>query len=320
MLNVHSVVRSVTVRVPAKVNLQLSVGPLRVDGYHEIVSVFHAVNIYDEIVAADGVPGSGITLTMEGASSEHLSNSRDNLVWRAATALAQYADVALDVELAVKKKIPLSGGMAGGSADAAAALVACDALWRIGLGREELDVLAARLGADVTFALHGGTAIGTGRGERLTPALISGQYHWVFAVSDEGLSTPAVYAECDRLREGRPVSTPSVAENLMAALRRGDPVAVGNAMRNDLQAAAISLRPQLELVLETGLSFGALGAIVSGSGPTCAFLARDEEQALDIAAALSGSGMCSSVMHASGPAHGARVVDSGTSGSILNPR
>ncbi|HAM21436.1 MAG TPA: 4-(cytidine 5'-diphospho)-2-C-methyl-D-erythritol kinase, partial [Actinobacteria bacterium] len=143
--------------------------------------------------------------------SEHLSNSRDNLVWRAATALAQYADVALDVELAVKKKIPLSGGMAGGSADAAAALVACDALWRIGLGREELDVLAARLGADVTFALHGGTAIGTGRGERLTPALISGQYHWVFAVSDEGLSTPAVYAECDRLREGRPVSTPSVA-------------------------------------------------------------------------------------------------------------
>ncbi len=320
MLDVHSVVRSVTVRVPAKVNLQLSVGPLRVDGYHEIVSVFHAVNIYDEIVAADGVPGSGITLTMEGASSEHLSNSRDNLVWRAATALAQYADVALDVELAVKKKIPLSGGMAGGSADAAAALVACDALWRIGLGREELDVLAARLGADVTFALHGGTAIGTGRGERLTPALISGQYHWVFAVSDEGLSTPAVYAECDRLREGRPVSTPSVAENLMAALRRGDPVAVGNAMRNDLQAAAISLRPQLELVLETGLSFGALGAIVSGSGPTCAFLARDEEQALDIAAALSGSGMCSSVMHASGPAHGARVVDSGTSGSILNPR
>ena len=320
MLDVHSVVRSVTVRVPAKVNLQLSVGPLRVDGYHEIVSVFHAVNIYDEIVAADGAPGSGITLTMEGASSEHLSNSRDNLVWRAATALAQYADVALDVELAVKKKIPLSGGMAGGSADAAAALVACDALWRIGLGREELDVLAARLGADVTFALHGGTAIGTGRGERLTPALISGQYHWVFAVSDEGLSTPAVYAECDRLREGRPVSTPSVAEDLMAALRRGDPVAVGNAMRNDLQAAAISLRPQLELVLETGLSFGALGAIVSGSGPTCAFLARDEEQALDIAAALSGSGMCSSVMHASGPAHGARVVDSGTSGSILNPR
>ena len=320
MRSVNPVVRSVTVRVPAKVNLQLSVGPIRGDGYHEVASVFHAVDIYDEVTAADGVPGSGITLTMEGAGSEHLSDSPENLVWRAATALAEYADVALDVELNVRKSIPLAGGMAGGSADAAAALVACDALWRIGLGREELDVLAARLGADVTFALHGGTAIGTGRGERLTPALISGQYHWVFAVSDEGLSTPAVYAECDRLRDGRPVAIPEIADDLMAALRRGDAAAVGKALRNDLQSAAISLRPQLDLVLETGMAFGALGGIVSGSGPTCAFLARDEEQALDIASALSGSGTCTSVLHASGPAHGARVVDSGTSGSVLGPR
>lgn len=320
MRNVQSVVRSVTVRVPAKVNLQLSVGPLRADGYHEIVSVFHAVNIYDEVTAADGVPGSGITLSMEGQGSEYLSDSEENLVWRAANALAEYADVALDVELQVKKAIPLSGGMAGGSADAAAALIACDALWRVGLGREELDILAARLGADVTFALHGGTAIGTGRGEILTPALISGQYHWVFATANDGLSTPAVYAECDRLREGRRVAIPSVSEALMTALRRGDAVGVGAALTNDLQAAAISLRPSLELVLETGLAFGALGGIVSGSGPSCAFLARDEDQALDIATALSGSGTCDSVIHASGPAHGARVVDSGTSGSILDRR
>ncbi len=320
MLNVHSVVRSVTVRVPAKVNLQLSVGPLRADGYHELASVFHAVNIFDEVTAADGVPGSGITLNMEGQGSEYLSDSQDNLVWKAATTLAEYADVALDVELQVKKSIPLAGGMAGGSADAAAALIACDALWRIGLGREELDVLAARLGADVTFALHGGTAIGTGRGERLTPALISGQYHWVFATSKEGLSTSAVYAECDRLREGRDVPVPTVSESLMSALRRGDAEGVGGAMTNDLQSASISLRPSLELVLETGLAFGALGGIVSGSGPTCAFLARDEEQALDIATGLSGSGTCDSVLHASGPAHGARVVDSGTSGSILDHR
>ena len=320
MRNVQSVVRSVTVRVPAKVNLQLSVGPLRADGYHEIVSVFHAVNIYDEVTAADGVPGSGITLSMEGQGSEYLSDSEENLVWRAANALAEYADVALDVELQVKKAIPLSGGMAGGSADAAAALIACDALWRVGLGREELDILAARLGADVTFALHGGTAIGTGRGEILTPALISGQYHWVFATANDGLSTPAVYAECDRLREGRRAAIPSVSEVLMTALRRGDAEGVGAALTNDLQAAAISLRPSLELVLETGLAFGALGGIVSGSGPSCAFLARDEDQALDIATALSGSGTCDSVIHASGPAHGARVVDSGTSGSILDRR
>ncbi len=320
MRTVQSVVRSVTVRVPAKVNLQLSVGPIRSDGYHEIVSVFHAVNIYDEVTAADGFPGSGITLNMEGQGSEFLSNSEENLAWRAASALAEYADVSLDVELQVKKAIPLSGGMAGGSADAAAALVACDALWRIGLGREELDVLAARLGADVTFALHGGTAIGTGRGEILTPALISGQYHWVFATAREGLSTPAVYAECDRLREGRKVSVPRVSETLMAALRRGDSTGVGQALLNDLQPAAISLRPSLELVLETGLAYGALGGVVSGSGPSCAFLVRDEDQALDIASALSGSGTCDSVIHASGPAHGARVVDSGTSGSILDRR
>ncbi len=320
MRTVQSVVRSVTVRVPAKVNLQLSVGPIRRDGYHEIVSVFHAVNIYDEVTAADGFPGSGITLNMEGQGSEFLSNSEENLAWRAASALAEYADVSLDVVLQVKKAIPLSGGMAGGSADAAAALVACDALWRIGLGREELDVLAARLGADVTFALHGGTAIGTGRGEILTPALISGQYHWVFATDREGLSTPAVYAECDRLREGRKVSVPRVSETLMAALRRGDSPGVGQALINDLQSAAISLRPSLELVLETGLAYGALGAIVSGSGPSCAFLVRDEDQALDIASALSGSGTCDSVIHASGPAHGARIVDSGTSGSILDRR
>ncbi len=320
MRTVQSVVRSVTVRVPAKVNLQLSVGPIRSDGYHEIVSVFHAVNIYDEVTAADGFPGSGITLNMEGQGSEFLSNSEENLAWRAASALAEYADVSLDVELQVKKAIPLSGGMAGGSADAAAALVACDALWRIGLGREELDVLAARLGADVTFALHGGTAIGTGRGEILTPALISGQYHWVFATAREGLSTPAVYAECDRLREGRKVSAPRVSETLMAALRRGDSTGVGQALLNDLQPAAISLRPSLELVLETGLAYGALGGVVSGSGPSCAFLVRDEDQALDIASALSGSGTCDSVIHASGPAHGARVVDSGTSGSILDRR
>jgi 4-diphosphocytidyl-2-C-methyl-D-erythritol kinase len=299
------------------VNLQLSVGPLRADGYHEVVSVFHAVNLYDEIVAADGVPGSGINLSMEGQGSEHLSDSSDNLVWRAASALAEYADVALDVNIRVKKAIPMAGGMAGGSADAAGALIACDALWRIGLGREELDVLAARLGADVTFALHGGTAIGTGRGERLTPALISGQYHWVFATSNDGLSTPAVYAECDRLRLGREVAMPIVSASLMSALRRGDAAAVGSAMSNDLQAAATSLRPGLDRVLETGLSYGALGGIVSGSGPTCAFLARGEDHALDIAAALAGAGVCDSVLHASGPAHGARVVDSGTTGSVL---
>lgn len=311
------IARSVKVRVPAKVNLQLSVGPVRVDGYHEVVSVFHAVNIFDEVTACDGVPGAGIVLRVDGEGAEKLPANEDNLAWQAAKVLADYADVALDVELHVNKSIPIAGGMAGGSADAAATLLACDALWRIGLGREELDILAGRLGADVTFALHGGTAIGTGKGENITPALISGQFHWVFATSDNGLSTPAVYAECDRLREGRDIGLPEVCEKLMAGLRRGDPAAVGAALCNDLQSAAISLRPSLELVLETGLSYGALGGIVSGSGPTCAFLARDYEHSLDIAAALSASGLCDSVRHASGPVHGARVVEQGTIGGSL---
>ncbi len=309
--------RTVTVRSPAKVNLQLAVGPRRLDGYHEVVSVFHAVNIFDEVVASDGIPGAGINVTMEGDGVEAVGVGEENLVFQAAKALGEYADVALDVNLHVRKDIPIAGGMAGGSADAAATLVACDALWRIGMGREELEKLAARLGADVTFALHGGTAIGTGRGENLTSALISGQYHWVFATSNEGLSTPEVYGECDRLREGRGIGDPQIREALMAGLRRGDPELVGPQLCNDLQVAAISLRPTLELVLETGMSFGALGGIVSGSGPTCAFLARDEDDALDIAAALSASGTCDSVRIATGPVHGARIVDSGTNGGSL---
>ena len=304
-------------RAPAKVNLALSVGPRRVDGYHEVVTVFHAIGLFDEVVANDGIPGAGIRLSMEGEGVEAVGVGPDNLVWRAAKALAEYADVALDVELHVRKAIPVGGGMAGGSADAAAALVACDALWRTGLGREELDVLASRLGSDITFALHGGTAIGTGRGERLTPALISGQYHWVLAVADHGLSTPAVYGEIDRLRRNRIAPEPGVAEELMAALRRGDAAAVGAALRNDLQVAAISLRPDLNRVLEAGRSYGALGAIVSGSGPTCAFLARNQDHALDIAVGMSSSGTCKTVRQASGPVHGARVVESGTTGSVL---
>lgn len=315
---VQLVARSVTVRAPAKVNLQLSVGPRRVDGYHEIATVFHAIGLFDEVVATDGTPGAGITLTVEGEGAGALKADSTNLVWQAAHALAEYADVVPDVDLVARKSIPVAGGMAGGSADAAAALIACDSLWRLGLGREELDVLAGRLGSDVTFALHGGTAIGTGRGERLTPALISGQYHWVFAIAAEGLSTPSVYAECDRLRIGRDVHEPTVSEALMAALRRGDSEAVGAALSNDLQAAAISLRPGLDLVLEAGRSYGALGGIVSGSGPTCAFLARDHEHALDIAVGLTSSGTCRTVSHAHGPVHGARVVEAGTTGTLLH--
>lgn len=298
----------VTVRVPAKVNLQLSVGPRRRDGYHHLVSVFHAVGLYDEVVASDADPGTGVTIRVEGEYADGVPTDDTNLAWRAAELVAQATGVDGDVHLLIRKGIPVAGGMAGGSADGAAALVACDALWETGLDRALLERLAAQLGSDVPFALHGGTAVGTGRGERLTPALASGQFHWVFALAEEGLSTAAVYRECDRLRDSTPVVEPRVSDPLMAALRSGDATALGRALTNDLERAATTLRPSLGLVLEEGREHGALGAVVSGSGPTCAFLVRDDEAALDLAVALTASGACRTVKRATGPVPGARVV------------
>jgi 4-diphosphocytidyl-2-C-methyl-D-erythritol kinase len=299
---------SVIVRVPAKVNLQLSVGPLRKDGYHELATVFHAVSLSDEVKASYAEPGAGITLTISGEGADHLPVDESNLAYRAAMLLAAHAGIEADVTMHLNKGIPVAGGMAGGSADAAGALVACDALWRLGTDRADLMDLAAKLGSDVPFALHGGTAVGTGRGEKLMSALARGSFHWVFALADGGLSTPAVYSECDRLREGMEVPDPYVSDLLMQGLRAGDAVILGKALSNDLQAAAISLRPSLAQVLETGDDLGALGGIVSGSGPTCAFLARDHEHALDIAVGLTSAGVCRTVKTATSPAHGAKVV------------
>jgi 4-diphosphocytidyl-2-C-methyl-D-erythritol kinase len=299
---------SVIVRVPAKVNLQLSVGPLRKDGYHELATVFHAVSLSDEVKATYAEPGAGIRLTISGEGADHLPVDESNLAYRAAMLLAAHAGIESDVTLHLNKGIPVAGGMAGGSADAAGALVACDALWRLNTDRDALMDLAAELGSDVPFALHGGTAVGTGRGEKLMSALARGSFHWVFALAEGGLSTPAVYGECDRLRQGTEVPDPYVSDLLMQGLRAGDAVILGKALSNDLQAAAISLRPSLAQVLETGDDLGALGGIVSGSGPTCAFLARDDEHALDIAVGLTSAGVCRTVKTATSPAHGAKVV------------
>jgi len=212
------------------------------------------------------------------------------------------------VALHITKGIPVAGGMAGGSADAAAALVACDALWGTGLSRAELAELAVGLGSDVPFSLLGGTAMGTGRGEVLAPVLARGRFEWVAALAEDGLSTPAVYRELDRLRGGRAVPEPRVSDGLMAALRAGDADELGRAMRNDLQDAACALRPVLRQTLDTGREAGALGAMVSGSGPTVVFLARSPEHAIDIAVALSATGTCRAVKRAHGPVGGARVV------------
>jgi 4-diphosphocytidyl-2-C-methyl-D-erythritol kinase len=293
-----------TVRVPAKVNLELSVGPVRDDGYHDLVNVFHAVSLYDEVTAS---PAGSLRVSLEGPAG--VPTGPDNLAARAASLLARHVGVEPRVALHIRKDIPVAGGMAGGSADAAAALVACDALWESGLDRETLLELGARLGSDVPFALLGGTAVGLGRGERLTSVEVTGEFHWVFGFADGGLSTPAVYAECDRLRAaGGGVPWPRVSDDLMAALKTGDAVGLGRALANDLQPAALSLRPSLAGALEAGRELGALGSIVSGSGPTCAFLAASADHAADLTVGLEASGRFASVREAVGPVPGASLL------------
>jgi 4-diphosphocytidyl-2-C-methyl-D-erythritol kinase len=302
---------SVTVRAPAKINLGLSVGGPRPDGFHDVATAYHAISLQDELVAAASEELSIAVTTADGIPLDDVPQDSSNLAVAAALALAERAGVEPLVRLHVTKSIPVAGGMAGGSADAAAALVACDALWQTGLSRAELADLAAALGSDVPFSLVGGTALGTGRGEVLTPVLARGRFHWVVAIAEGGLSTPEVYAECDRLRRGTPMPEPRVADALMAALRTGDADALGAALHNDLQEAACSLRPPLRETLETGAQAGALGSLVSGSGPSVVFLARSPEHAIDIAVALSATGTCRSVRRAQGPVAGARVVGDG---------
>ena len=299
---------SVTVRVPAKVNLQLSVGPKEEDGFHGLVSVFQAISIYDDVTITKSDPGNGITITVIGDHTHGVPADSTNLAVKAAELIASEYDIDMDIHIEIKKLIPVAGGMAGGSADAAAVIVGLDSLFKLGMTREETHEFGSKLGSDVPFMINGGTAIGQGRGDQLTAALSRGTYHWVLALSTVGLSTPAVYTECDRLRAGSDIAAPQTSDQLMQALLAADPKAVGAALHNDLQMAACSLRPALDLVLEVGRDYGALGAIVSGSGPTVAFLVNDEEQGLDLAVALTASGVVGSVARAYGPVHGAKVI------------
>ncbi len=299
---------SVTVRAPAKVNLGLAVGAPRPDGFHDVATAYHAISLHDELVVATSDDLVVSVTNADGVAVDDVPQDRTNLAVAAALALAERTGIEPLVRLHITKAIPVAGGMAGGSADAAAALVGCDALWQTGLSRSELLAIAGELGSDVPFSLVGGTALGTGRGEVLTPVLARGRFEWVVAVADGGLATPKVYAECDRLRAGVPVPEPRVPDALMAALRSGDAGALGAALHNDLEAAACSLRPELRATLETGTEAGALGGLVSGSGPSVVFLARSREHAIDIAVALSATGTCRSVRRAHGPVPGARLV------------
>ncbi len=337
-------VTSVTVRVPAKINLQLAVGPLRPDGYHGLVTVFHAVSLFDDVTVT---PASADSVTVTGQDAALVPEDGDNLALRAVRALryaaaqratatdlgiaaagaatafgapsalsaasasaAANAAVLGGVAVTIAKRIPVAGGMAGGSADAAAALVACNELWGTALSQQELCAIAATVGSDAAFPILGSTAIGTGRGEQLTPVTdaATATYHWVLALADGHLSTPTVFRTLDKQRADREVPEPELSSDLMAALAAGDADRLGAAMVNDLQEPALTLFPALRKTLDSGREAGALGALVSGSGPTCYFLARDEAHSAALAKSLSAAGVCRTVVTATGPATGASVV------------
>jgi len=304
----------VRARAPAKINLALHVGPARPDGYHELATVYQAVDLYDE-VTAEPHPGGAVavrTLDPQGAPVDGVADDATHLAVRAAEALRERAGLRLGVRLTVRKRIPVAGGMAGGSADAAAALVACDALWGLGTDHETLLDVAAGLGSDVPFALVGETALGTGRGERVRPVPAAGRSTWLVVASRPGLPAAEVYAAADRVRAGTDVGPPAVHPRLLDAVRAGDVPRLARGVRNDLQRAAVSLRPALADVLDAGVRAGARVGLVSGSGPTLLLLVRDDAEAASVGAAVGPvaerllSGATLRIVH--GPVAGATVV------------
>jgi len=307
---------AVTASAPAKINLHLGVGRARADGFHPLATVYQAVDLRDEVTVR---PAPAYALEVSGDDRLALADvprDESNIALRAARLLAVHAGGVEGRTVAVHlhKRIPVAGGMAGGSADAAATLLACDALWGLETPAEELLALAAQLGSDVPFALLGETALGTGRGELVAPVMTRGDYWWVVVQSARGLSTPAVYREFDTWAEqvgelgeaAGLTDTPALPDLLLAALRHHDLPAVAGALHNDLELPATRLRPDLAEVLLAGVPAGALAALLSGSGPSCLFLCDGAGHAGAVATAFTAAGHHAvDVVH--GPVPGARV-------------
>ncbi|MGM7699547.1 4-(cytidine 5'-diphospho)-2-C-methyl-D-erythritol kinase [Microbacterium sp. A84] len=309
-MSLAAVPEAVHVRAPGKINVYLGVGGRHDDGYHSLATVFQAVSLYEDVIA---YPDDGFSLSVSGIDDPSTVPVDDrNLAMRAAKMLAAATGYTAGVHLELRKSVPVAGGMGGGSADAAAALVACDALWNTGLSPQRLHELAARLGADVPFALHGGTAVGTGRGDQLNPALARGRFDWVLVTSEAGLSTPAIYARLDehRAQNGALADDPPLSLDVpipvLQALRAGDPHSLAACMYNDLEVPALLERPSLDEVIKAGLEAGALSGIVSGSGPTIAFLCESPESARYVQGELQASGRVA--LHVHGPVAGARII------------
>ena len=314
----------VSVRVPAKINLFLAVRGTRDDGYHELVTVMQSVSLYDRLrVAVVGPPGQGhhpasrrrMGVELWQDPIEGLPGGEDNLAVRAALALGEAAGV-LDVTavrdatartgartvIDLDKGIPIAGGMAGGSADAAGALTALNRLWGCELTKDDLREVAAGLGSDVPFCVVGGTALATGRGSAIAQVLCRGTFHWVVCQAEEPLSTPEVYRAWDEHCRPSEIEPDAV----LHALRTEDAVALGAALHNDLEPAAFALRPELEDRKKALLDAGAVGAVLSGSGPTLLALTEDEGSARTLAERVAADYRAVTV--ARSPAGGPEVV------------
>ncbi|GAA2557855.1 4-diphosphocytidyl-2-C-methyl-D-erythritol kinase [Neomicrococcus aestuarii] len=304
--------RSVVARAPGKINVSLEVGPPREDGYHSVATIYLAVNLFEDIRASERMDTEfTISLSPDSApfaDPETFPIGPENLVIRAAAELRAYTGVKAGADLEVTKRVPIAGGMGGGSADAAAALVACNALWETGLNREELAIVGARLGADVPFALYGGAAVGLGVGDQLSPLLLRNATHWVLVPASYGLSTPEVYGTLDKLRAEQDVEAPTnVDVDTVHALVAANVESLALNVRNDMEQAAIHLAPEIATVIATGEKLGAARGIVSGSGPTIAFLAEDKDHAEQLRTLINEElDVDALVVH--GPANGAAVV------------
>lgn len=302
----------VIAQAPGKINCYFRVGPPRADGYHDVASLYVAVSLFEQIEATLRTDGE-LQLRLDESSTvvsepETFPLGEGNLVYQAAQMLREHTGISLGADLNIVKRVPIAGGMGGGSADAAATLVACNELWQAGLDREELGRLGARLGADVPFALMGGAAIGLGIGDQLAPLLTRAQTDWVLIPASYGLSTPRVYAMLDRLRMGQDIAVPQeIDPDVIKALLAADAEALSELLVNDLTQASLALAPELGTVRDLAEGAGALRAMVSGSGPTLALLVRDAEHATEVMAQL-GDEVGVATLAVTAPAPGARVL------------
>jgi 4-diphosphocytidyl-2-C-methyl-D-erythritol kinase len=297
---------------PGKVNLFFKVGPLNDDGFHDVASLYLAVNLRETVTAQIS---TDYTVKVAGSLGDFqllaVPTDETNLVVKVAGRIKAEAGTpeAIKVALGIDKHVPVAGGMGGGSADAAAALVAVNALLRAEVSPERLHDIAATLGSDVPFALAGGAAIGVGKGDVLTAVEGVAPIHLVLILDDQGLSTPAVYKRLDELRDQREeqAESPEINRNIIRALQNGNPFEIAELLHNDLEEAAISLRPDLRIKMTTALQHGAIRVMVSGSGPTILALAASEVAAMQIARSLNELGY--NAIATSGPAIGTQLVD-----------